>query len=414
MKKETGKVTPWEVSGNIDYDKIIKDFGVSKIDAKTLERIKKHTKDVHFMLRRNVFFAHRDLNWILDEYEKGNKFFLYTGRAPSGPIHLGHLMPWIFTKWLQDNFEVELWFQFPDEEKFLFKQNLEWEDGQKYLNENMLDIIALGFDPKKTKFLIDSKNADLMFSEACKVAKRLTFSTVKAAFGLTDQSNVGSIFYTSMQAVPAFLPSVLKKKEIPCLIPHAIDQDPHFRLTRDILPKLGHYKPASIQCVFLPPLQGTEGKMSSSVEAEAILTTDTPEEVKRKINKYAFSGGQATLEEHRKLGGNPDIDVCFQYLKMFFEPDDKKLKKIYDDYKSGKMLTGELKSLTIEKINSFLKEHQKKREEARKQVEKFLEAAIQKNWFSTAVYLSWPPIHKQTGSFLFQPLICSFVVPEKR
>ena len=43
------------------------------------------------MLRRNIFFAHRDLKWLLDEYEKGNKFFLYTGRSPSGPIHLGHL-----------------------------------------------------------------------------------------------------------------------------------------------------------------------------------------------------------------------------------------------------------------------------------------------------------------------------------
>ena len=57
---------------------------------------------------------------------------------------------------------------------------------------------------------------------------------------------------------------------------------------------------------------------------------------------------------------------------MFFEPDDKKLKKIYDDYKSGKMLTGELKAYTIEKINELLKEHQEKREKARKEVEKFL------------------------------------------
>src|SRR4030043_265536 len=91
-----------------------------------------------------------------------------------------------------------------------------------------------------------------------------------------------------------YLPSVLAGKEIPCLIPHAIDQDPHFRLTRDILPKLGHYKPASIQCVFLPPLTGNEGKMSSSESAKAILSTDNEKTVAAKINKYAFSGGKDT------------------------------------------------------------------------------------------------------------------------
>jgi tryptophanyl-tRNA synthetase len=370
-EKSEFQVTPWEVTGNIDYDRLVSEFGVEKINDKTLDRIKKHTKDLHFMLRRKVFFADRDLNWLVDEYEKGNKFFLYTGRAPSGPVHLGHLMPWLFTKWLQDKFDVELWFQFPDEEKFLFKQDLSWDDGQKWLNENMLDIIALGFDPKKTHFIIDSQHAGLMYKEACKVAKKITFSTVKSSFGLNEQSNLGSIFYTSMQAVPAFLPSVIKKKEIPCLIPHAIDQDPHFRITRDILPKLGHYKPASIQCVFLPPLSGTEGKMSSSAQA-SIFTTDSEEEVKKKINKYAFSGGKDTLEEHRKLGGNPDIDVCFQYLRMLLEDDDKKLEKIYNDYKSGKLLSGELKKLTIEKINTFLKEHQKKRKDAEKVIGKFI------------------------------------------
>ncbi len=366
------EVTPWKVSGEIDYEKLIKEFGVKRLNDNLLSRIKKHTKELHLFLRRNVFFAHRDLDWLLDEYEKGNKFFLYTGRSPSGPVHLGHLLPWILCKWLQDKFGVEMWFQFPDEEKFLFKQNLKFEDVQKYLYENMLDVIALGFDPKKTHFLIDTKNANIMYPEACKVAKKITFSTVKASFGLNDSSNIGSIFYTSMQAVPAFLPCVLKGKKIPCLIPLGIDQDTHFRVSRDVIPKLGYDKPALIHNVFLPPLTGVGGKMSSSESNVAILTTDSPKEVERKIKKYAFSGGKDTIEEHRKKGGDPDVDVSFQYLRMFFEPDDKKLQQIYDDYKSGKMLTSELKGILIEKINAFLKEHQKKRIFAKKQVDKFL------------------------------------------
>ncbi|MEK6909225.1 MAG: tryptophan--tRNA ligase [Nanoarchaeota archaeon] len=364
-------VTPWEVSENVDYKRIVKEFGVEELSDGLIKRIEK-IAGKNFMLDRKIFFAHRDLKWLLDEYEKGNKFFLYTGRSPSGPIHLGHLMAWQFTKWLQDAFDVELWFQFPDEEKFLFKKDLSFEDTQKYLEENMLDVIALGFDPKKTHFIVDTKHADLLYPEACKVAKKITFSMVKSSFGLEDSSNIGQIFYTSMQAVPAFLPSIIHRKKIPCLIPHAIDQDAHFRLTRDILPKLGHHKPASIQCSFLPPLTGAGGKMSSSKQDTAIYTTDSPKEVERKIKKYAFSGGRDTLEEHRRHGGNPDIDVAFQYLRYMFETDDKKLREIHNAYKSGAMTSGELKQITIDKINEFLKEHQKKREAARKKVKDFI------------------------------------------
>lgn len=289
-------VTPWEVEGELDYQRLVKEFGLELIDDKLKERIKKHTKELHPMLRRGIFFAHRDMNWLLDEYEKGNRFFLYTGDGPSGPIHLGHLMVWYFTKWLQDKFDAELWFQFTDDEKFLFKDK-SYEEINKWMYDNMLDIIAVGFNPKKTHFLIDTKHAGLMYPEAIKVAKKITFSMVKSTFGFNDSNNIGEIFFTSVQAVPAFLPSIIKNKEIPCLIPHAIDQDPHFRLTRDILPKLGHYKPASIQCPFLPPLTGNEGKMSSSDAAKAILSTDDEKTVTMKINKYAFSGGQPTLEE---------------------------------------------------------------------------------------------------------------------
>ncbi len=365
------QVTPWDVKGDIDYNKLIEEFGVEKLTDELLQRIRKHTGDLHFMLRRRIFFAHRDLKWLLDEYEKGNKFFLYTGRGPSGPIHLGHLGTWILTKWLQDKFDVELWFQFTDDEKYMFSSK-SYEEIEKYLYDNMLDIIALGFNPEKTFFIIDTRHAGLLYKQATRVARRITFSMVRSSFGMDNSSNIGQIFFTAVQAVPAFLPSVLRNRKIPCLIPHAIDQDPHFRLTRDIIPKLGYYKPASIQSSFLPPLTGPQGKMSSSESETAILTTDNEKAVAKKINKYAFSGGQPTIEEHRKKGGNPDIDVSFQYLKFLFEPDDIKLKKIEEDYRSGKLLTGELKKILINKINEFLKDHQKKREQAKLMINKFI------------------------------------------
>ncbi len=111
--------------------------------------------------------------------------------------------------------------------------------------------------------------------------------------------------------------------------------------------------------------------MSSSDPWSYIALTDTPEEAERKIKKYAFSGGQPTVEEHRKKGGNPEVDVAFQMLRFGLEPDDAKLAKIEKDYQSGKLLSGELKMLAIEKITAFLKEHQEKRKLAEKVVRKY-------------------------------------------
>ncbi|HII88153.1 TPA: tryptophan--tRNA ligase [Candidatus Woesearchaeota archaeon] len=368
-------VTPWHVQGNIDYDRLIKEFGTEKIDDKLLQRIKKITggDELHYMLRRKIFFSHKYLNEALTAYETGEKIYLYTGRAPSGPVHLGHLVPWIFTKWLQDQFKAPLLFQIPDEEKVFFKKGLTFDESKKWAYDNILDIIALGFDPKKTKIFLDTEYAKTMYKTACKVAGKVTFSTAKSVFGFKNSDNLGAIFYTCMQSVPAFLPTEFEGKPTQCIIPHAIDQDPHFRVTRDVAPQLGYPKPCSVHCRFLPGLQGmhAEGKMSASIESTAVYTCDDEKTVKNKINKYAFSGGKATIEEHRRDGGNPDIDVSYQWL-VFFEEDDAKLKKIYDDYKSGALLTGELKQILIDKLNTFLVKHREKREKVKDQVEKFM------------------------------------------
>ena len=56
--------------------------------------------------QRGIFFSHRDLDLILDNYAAGKPMYLYTGRGPSSEaLHLGHLIPFMFTKWLQDVFK---------------------------------------------------------------------------------------------------------------------------------------------------------------------------------------------------------------------------------------------------------------------------------------------------------------------
>jgi tryptophanyl-tRNA synthetase len=362
-------VTPWEVSGAIDYEKLTKQFGTSRIGSPLKERLISASggDEPHHMLRREFFFSHRDLDLVLNDHEKGNGFFLYTGRGPSKGMHIGHLVPLIFTKWLQDTFKVNLYIEITDDEKFLFRREYEWDEVQKNAHDNILDIIATGFDPERTFIFKDSEYVKNVYPLLMRTARKITGSTAKAVFGFDDSTNIGMQFYPAYQVVPTFF----EKKR--CLIPCAIDQDPYWRIQRDIAEGLGYQKTAAIHCKFLPPLQGISGKMSSSAGAEtAILLTDDEKTVKNKINKYAFSGGQASVEEHRRLGGNPDIDVPYQWLSTLFEPDEGELKRIHDDYRAGKMLTGELKMTLIEKVNSFLGKHREARKRAERDYEKFM------------------------------------------
>ena len=83
---------------------------------------------------------------VLDDVEKGKPFFLYTGRGPSSDaMHMGHLIPFIFTKWLQETFDVPLVIQLTDDEKLLWK-DMKKDETKRLAMENAKDIIALGME----------------------------------------------------------------------------------------------------------------------------------------------------------------------------------------------------------------------------------------------------------------------------
>lgn len=368
------KVTPWEVSGVLNdnaYKRLVDKFGVDLINSGLLNRIKKIAGgNLHPFLSRNIFFAQRDLGAVLDDYDKGNPFYLYTGRGPSGKMHLGHLLPFTFTKWLQEIFDVHLLIQLTDDEKYIVGGDSK-EAVNSMTEENVLDILALGFDKKKTHIIRDYNNAKSMYYYATDVAKHTTLSTVKAVFGVKDSDNIGKAFFPSMQIVPSFILSAITGKKMRCLIPYAIDQDPYFRISRDVLPKLGYYKPSSIISKFLPALQGNSAKMSSSSPDSAIFLDDDEKTVKRKLLKYAFSGGKDTAEEQRKHGANPDIDFSFNVFSLL-ERDQGRVDRIYDDYKSGRLLSGEIKTIAADKISDFLSEFHDRREAMKDQVNDYI------------------------------------------
>jgi tetratricopeptide (TPR) repeat protein len=80
---------------------------------------------------------------------------------------------------------------------------------------------------------------------------------------------------------------------------------------------------------------------------------DTLKQIKDKINKYAFSGGGATLEEHKEHGANLEVDVPYQWLRFFLEEDDR-LAKIAEEYGSGKMMTGDIKKELINVLQAYV------------------------------------------------------------
>ena len=359
-------VTPWEVTGEVDYERLIRDFGTQPIAGPLAKRLEEILGDSAYIVRRQVFFSHRDLNLVFEDYNKGKGFFLYTGRGPSGPMHIGHILSFYFTKWLQDKFHANVYIQMTDDEKFLEeKRSLTYEETQKWAQDNILEVAAVGFDPDKTFIFQDTELVGHAYPLILKIARRVNYSTAKSVFGFTGETNIGMSFYPAIQIIP----SLFEKKR--CLIPSGIDQDPYWRIQRDIAEPLGYRKAAAIHSKFLPPLTGVQDKMSSSKPETAIYLNDDDKTVRNKIYRHAFSGGQASVEEHRKLGGNPDIDVPFQWLYMFFEPNDKRIEEIRSEYKSGQMLTGDLKDLLVEKVTKFLGEHRERREKAKAQVHLF-------------------------------------------
>lgn len=111
LKAQEQNITPFDVSGGVDehgkllpvdYNKLTEKFGATPISKDLLARFERVTGHrAHRFLRRGIVFTHRELNIILDRYERGEPFYLYTGRGPSSDsMHVGHVVPFEFTKYV--------------------------------------------------------------------------------------------------------------------------------------------------------------------------------------------------------------------------------------------------------------------------------------------------------------------------
>ncbi len=358
------KITVSGVEGEIDYEKLVKEFGVEPIASYL-----KSMKGLDLLYRRGIVFAHRDFARIADCIKNRKPFAVLSGFNPSGTLHLGNLFFLKQALFFQKQ-GADVYIPVSNDETYVFKKTQDFERTTKFAEEEVIpSMVALGFDPKKTKIFISTKTAKV-YELAVKLSTKTTLSTIKATFGFTDETNPGQIFYAIVQSAHILLPQLHEYGgPRPTVVPIGIDQDPYMRIVRDMAERVGMIKPSSTYHKFIPGLQG--GKMSGSKPETCIFLNDDIAVARKKIMR-AFSGGANTLEEHRKKGGNPDVDVSFQYLKFLFEEDDKKIAEIEQDFRSGSMTSGELKNYLADKVEKFLKEHQQAKEKAKKKLDDFL------------------------------------------
>ncbi|WP_435176946.1 tryptophan--tRNA ligase [Halorussus sp. AFM4] len=362
-------VTPYAVEGEVDYDELLDRFGADELTDDQIARF----PDPHPMVRRRVFYAGRDVDRFLGAANSGETVSLVTGVGPSGPMHVGHAMHFYHAKHLQETTGAHVYIPMSDDEKY-FGKDLTLAEIGEHARDNLRDLLAVGFDPERTRIVVDTADADVVYPLATQFAKHVTQSTMEATYGRPD--NVGLAFYPAVQIAHLLLPQLVHGPHA-SVVPIAVDQDPHVRLARDVAAKEAFdvTKPAALLSKFLPTLDGP-GKMSSSDSvsersseargtsshgAPAIYLTDDRETVADKIRTYAYSGGRSSLEAHREHGGDPEVDVAYQLLAFFFEDDDATLDRLADEYRSGDLLSGELKSYAAERIADFLEAHRERR-----------------------------------------------------
>jgi tryptophanyl-tRNA synthetase len=336
------------------------EVGVKEYD----DELVKHTSVgdyKHFFHRDSgVIKSSRDLYKFLDHYTKygPDKCYIYTGRGPSSAdMHLGHMIPFMVTRELQRALNVRVVIQLTDDEKFLFRGEHSLNTYQEFAKHNKVLIQKCGLDPQLTDIYIDTEDIARFYPTMLKLQSKINFSQVRAVFGLKESDSIGKIGFPALEMAPCD-PRCLfpadQAQHMRCLVVCAWDQDSFFRLVRDHAKTLKFSKPSLLHLNYLPALNGKE-KMSTTgpVSNYSIWLSDTPDQVKNKIKRSAFSGGGLSAAEQEKFGANIDVDVSCKYLKFFLK-DRAMLRDIVEKYRNGKIDTKDVKDLTITVVNEII------------------------------------------------------------
>ncbi len=354
-------IDPWGAIQIDDYEKVFDEFGIEKIP----DSYKKELN--HFIFERKIAIGQRDLKKVYQRILDKKPFINMTGIATSGYLHLGHKLIIDIFK-LFKNLGARNFFAICDIDGYSSRPNKtmpSMREAKKYAIDNLAHVLALGLD--KEDIYVQSQKPSKYYEFAFEISKKITENMYKAIYtGKSEAINFGKFSAVILQLadilhgqIPAF---GQKMPSITCI---ALEQDPHLRLVRDMAKRLP-YDLETPSAIYIRHQSGLlEGKkMSSSEPNSAIFLNDTPKEAKKKIQN-AFTGGKDSLKEQKELGGDPDICKVYELLKFHYKDDDK-LKEVYKDCRSGKLLCGNCKKFCIDFVSYFLSSHHKKLEKTKK------------------------------------------------
>lgn len=322
-----------------DNEKLVKEFGASRLSEL------KEIPDF-YTFKKGLIYSHRDFDKFYKAIKKGEKCAIVSGFNASGTIHFGHKPVFDTNLYFQKKFGIPVFIPISDDESYVAGKVKNQEEALKYSLELGKELLAYGFDPHKTYFIIDQIYTNI-YNLAIKLSRKITLSEIKATYGYKNEDNAGLHFYPAVQSAHILFPQEkLGIKHV--LVPIGPDEDAHIRICRDVAPLFGLEKPAILHITFMP---GVDGEKMSKSKNNAIFIRDDEKTIRKKI-AGAFSGGQKTAEEQRKIGGNPEVDIACQYLSKFFL-DEKEGKNLFEDYKKGKLLSGEVKKMLADKLVDF-------------------------------------------------------------
>ncbi len=342
-----------------DYSKLIQDFGLERFDPAMFP-------EPNRIMRRGAVYGGRDLKRISNAIKNKKPFYVLSGIMPtSDKIHFG-------TKMVVENIA---YFQKQGAYTYILVADLEaaaargvsLEEGRKRAKKfHIPAYIALGLDPEKTIFYFQSENKSVVHL-AYEFSKKVTLNEFRAIYGSADP---GRIMSAVTQVGDILFPQVHKQK-MPGIIPTGSDQDPHIRLTRDIISrtksKYDFVPVSSCYHKYTPSLDGSL-KMSKSKPQSCLSLPEDTKKACKKIQR-ALTGGRDTLEEHRKLGADVEKCMVFELLKLHLIEDDKRLDNIYQKYSSGEMTSGEIKKIACDEFTTFMNSFNEKLEKARQLVD---------------------------------------------
>jgi len=357
------QIDPWSSAQVSDYAHVFKEFGLTPFPPDLAKQIG------HHFFERNIVIAHRDFEKVFARMKSQKQFINITGIASSGHYHLGHKADIDLFVFFKRHGAVNF-FSVSDLDAYVSRPDAKvpsLEKAREFAVSNVADLLALGLS--EDDIYLQSRQKPRYYNFAFELSKKITRNTFEAIYGHID---LGKVSANLLQYADILHPQLAEfVGKMPSITGIGLDQDPHARSVRDIAKRLPY--PMEIPSfVYFEHQSGLqEGtKMSSSEPHTAIFLNDSLKEVEKKIQK-AFTGGRPSVEEHRRLGGIPEICKVCELLK-FHQPNKKKYEKTVEEFRSGRMLSGELKQVAVEHFKDFLESHQAKRADNMKKAEKIV------------------------------------------